>query len=253
MAGLVTRFGTTIGVGTLGAAVAAVPAAIRVGARVVPACGTYSAWLVLAWAGVGPMLIAIVLFRGARVGLKAFGGEGRGARLAAFVLWALLEVGGLVLLGALLRATTHHHALAGVTFALAAVALAVGLALLSMRVAKEVSALAPGSRRLVLVGAALVIVLAVAMVARRFGLDASGGLGVTGATIVDLLAFFIVATFASRPEFVERRVLAILGPPAAATLLVLGVSAIRACPQIADATRGHAPVYSSAVDQWSVH
>ena len=253
MAGLVTRFGTTFAVGALGAAVAAIPAAIRVGARAVPACATSSAWLVLAGAGMCPMLIAIVLFRGARVGLKAFGGEGRGTRLAAFVLWACLELCALVVLGAVLRATTHHHALAGVTFALVSLAAAIGLAVVAMRVAAMISALPAAPRRVALGVGGVVIAMAGALVVRRWGLDPSAGMGITGATIVDLLAFFIVATFASRPEFVERRFLALLGPPAAATLVVLSVSAIRACPQIADAARGHAPVYSQALGQWSPH
>lgn len=252
MPGFVLRFGTTFGAGVLGAAVAAIPAAIRVAAGAVPACSPYNAWLMLTVAGVVPMVIAIVLLRGARVGLKAFGGPGKWTRFSGFVLWAFLEVVSLVCLGALLRAKTHHHALAGATFALVSLAGSVGLALVITRIAGIVSALPESPRRLVVGGGAVLLALAGAAIVRRFGVDVAGS-GGTGATIVDMLAFFIVATFASRPEFVERRALALLGPPAAATVLVLGASAFRACPQVLDATKGHAPLYSPALEPWSSH
>jgi hypothetical protein len=253
MAGFITRFGTTFGVGALGACVASIPAAIRVGAGDMPACGAYNAWLVLAGAGLGPMLVAVALLRGARVGLKAFGGPGQGPRFTAFLLWAGLELGMLVLLGALLRATTHHHALAGVTFALVSLLGSVGLAVFSVRTVAVVLALPDWLRPFTVGMGLLVLSFTVALAARRAGLDAPGSMGVAGATIVDLLAFFIVATFASRAQFVEARWLALLGPPAAATLLVLGVSAFRACPQIAEAASGHAPLYSQTLVRWQPH
>jgi hypothetical protein len=251
MAGFVTRFGTAFGVAALGASLAAIPAAIRIGAADAPACGTMNAWMVLAGVGVGPMLAAIVVLRGARVGLKAFGGPGADTRLAAFVLWAFLLLGSLIALGALLRATTHHHALAGVTFAIGAVVVALALALVALRLGAMVSPLTPGTRRVLYAAGAAVLLGLCTFVANRFRAGGSLGTGLLGVSIVDFLAFGIVATFGSRPELVERRLLALLGPPAVATLLVVGISAFRACPPMLEATKGHAPLYSRVLVELS--
>ena len=99
-------------------------------------------------------------------------------------------------------------------------------------------------------GAAVLLGLCT-FVANRFRAGGSLGTGLLGVSIVDFLAFGIVATFGSRPELVERRLLALLGPPAVATLLVVGISAFRACPPMLEATKGHAPLYSRVLVELS--
>jgi hypothetical protein len=256
MGGFLERFGTAFGAGALGAAVAAIPAGIRMGAgsgSQTPTCSPYCAWVVLATGGLAPMLISIFLLRAARVGLKAFGGPGRGTRFAGVILWGWLELLTLVAVGALLRARTHHHALAGVTFALGSLAVSGGLALVTTRFARIVSALPDGQRRPALVAGLLAIAVLGALVLRRSGLDGSDGLGRAGATIIDLLAFCIVATFASRPDLSSRRLLALVALPATAALVFVGASSLQACPQVIDAARGAAPLYSQVLTLWPSH
>jgi hypothetical protein len=253
MAEVVVRLGSGFGAAALGAAVAAVPAGIRVGACEAPGCSPYSAWVALALGGLAPMLIAIFLLRAARVGLKAFGGPGRGTRFAGLVLWGWFELLTLVAVGGLLRSRTHHHALAGVTFALGALVLSGGLALLAMRLVAIASGLPDGQRRPALAFGLVAVAVVGVLVLRRSGLDGSDGLGPAGSIIIDLLAFCIVATFASRPDLANVRLLAFVAGPATVALVVVGASALRACPQVLDAAKGSAPLYSQVLALWTSH
>jgi FtsH-binding integral membrane protein len=248
-ASLVARLGTAFGASAFGALVATVPAAIRAVGAGHPDSSPLDVWMALGGLAVGPMLVAIVLLRGARGGLAAFGGPEASMRLAAVVVWAALEFGALVGLGALLRATTHHHALAGVTFAAGALAAATALGLIVRRLAAIASA--PHARRPVLAAVAVTLAVFVALGVRELGArhDPSSASG--GAVVVDLLAFGIVATLASRPEVVRRRLLSIVGPPIAATLLVLGLSTVRSSPSVVEAVRAEAPLYAVVIDECS--
>src|ERR1019366_4733011 len=130
---LVLRFGTAIGLAAAAALACALPAAMRV-AAVLGAEGTGRAWTGLAASALVPMVATVLTLRGAREGLRAFGGPGAELRAYGMALWAVWLVVALALFGSVLRATTHQHALAGVTFAFGELALAVGLALASARV-----------------------------------------------------------------------------------------------------------------------
>jgi hypothetical protein len=258
---LVTRFGTAVGASACGAAIATVPAGLRIAASP-PACGALSVWIVLVAVTFLPMLLAVVVLRSARVGLRAFGGPLAPARFGAFAVWLVLDVFALGLLGALLRSTTHHHALAAVTFALVALATSVLIALVSVR-AVEVALAGSHLGRAMLGAASGMVVLAGVFLVRRLGhgevpqqygvLAQSLSVGGARAILVDGLALIIAGTFASRRALAGRRVLALLGPPAAALFLVLGHSSLRACPPIEEAIGDHAPVFGPLVELFPAH
>src|SRR5260370_19944491 len=114
---LVLRFGTAVGLAAGAALAPALPATMRISGALASGHGLGHVWLALAAATLGPMVAAIVVLRGAREGLRAFGGSGAGLRIYGVGLWLASLLVGLSLFGGILRATTHHHALAGVTFA----------------------------------------------------------------------------------------------------------------------------------------
>jgi hypothetical protein len=115
---------------TLAAALASIPAAVRIaeaGENLV------MAWALLVAIALVPMLILVPIFRAAREGLRAWAGDGAREKIIAFALWLGAFVALLARFGALLRAKTHHHALAGVTFAIGALVIGVVLGLFAAR------------------------------------------------------------------------------------------------------------------------
>src|SRR5262249_28059717 len=114
---LVTRFGTVIGGGVLAAIASSLPAELRLG----DGGSTFRAlqqWLALAALLTPTGIAAVAVLRRARVGLKIVAGERATLVAAGLLWWAVLELGILSAFGAVLRAKTHHHGLAGVTFAI---------------------------------------------------------------------------------------------------------------------------------------
>src|SRR5258706_15175327 len=104
----VVRFGAVVGAGVLAAAIATIPAGMRV-APTVPGEVPLDVWLTLAACAMPPAIVAVAILRGAREGLRAFGGPQASASAFGFVLWLFATFGVMVILGAVLRATTHHH------------------------------------------------------------------------------------------------------------------------------------------------
>jgi uncharacterized membrane protein (DUF485 family) len=188
------------------------------------------------------MALLVLALRRARSGFLALGQKKDMVFLATLLAWVASTFVALVFLGAFLRARTHHHALAGVTFAITGLVLSLVLALVWTRLAAQIRR-APSPVQ----GAAL-IVLGIGLVgAIAWALHASsrtGGpplLAMQRLKLVDGFAFVMGALIASRRPFVNRRALALLGPPLAAIALVLGVSSMRACPSLRDVLSGQAP------------
>ena len=251
---LVLRFGTAVGLAAAAALAAALPAAMRVGSAAGQE-GTARAWTGLAAAALVPMVGAVVVLRGAREGLRAFGGPGADLRAYGVGLWGASLLVVLALYGSVLRATTHHHALAGVTFALGAVALAVGLALVTVRVVAILRSGPPGaplspSLRGFAVGLAVFAFAAVGWIGLRFLHAASRDAASAPAAgmVVDVLAFALAALFAARRSLVLRRAVAVVGPPVAVAIAALGFSALRDAPLRA-AIDERAPAFAPVVDQ----
>lgn len=227
-AAFVVRFGSAVCLGALAALGAVLPAAVRVGPAVSAETSTLRVWLALAAAALVPAILAVVVLRGARVGLRAFAGPGVGLRIFGVGLWLASLLVMLSLYGRLLRATTHHHGLAGVTFAIGALVFAIVSGLVCARIvamAREAPAFARGGLMLMLGGAA---VLALLFIGVRFVHGAAHDAASYGAagTVVDVLAFGLAALLASNPALVGRRALAILGPPAAVVLVALGLGTL---------------------------
>jgi hypothetical protein len=249
------RFGTAVGVAGAAALACAVPAALRIsagfGADATAATpGTGKAWVGLAAAALAPMVAAVVILRGAREGLRAFGGEGGELRAYGVGLWSASLLVLLSFFGSALRSTTHHHALAGVTFAFGAVVFAVGSALACVRVVAILQGLSEEKRGAWVIALGLFAIAAVAWTGLRFLHAAShdAASAIAAGNVVDILAFGLAAFFAAGQSLVSRRLVALIGPPVAVVIAVLGISALRDAP-LRTAIDDAAPAFAPAVDQ----
>jgi hypothetical protein len=240
-------FGSIVGAGTLGSALATAPALLRLeGAAGV--CSPFGAWALLIAGTVLPMSLLVFALRRARAGFVALGlGKDR-VPLAMLFAWFGSTFAALALLGALLRAVTHHHALAGVTFAIVGLALSLVLALVWTRLAALTRLIPKGGQWVVMValGVGMAGVLAWSLHELTHG-SPSPLSNLQNVKLVDGLAFAGGALLVSGRLFTNRRGLALLGPPLAAMVLVLGVSSLRACPSLRDALPGQAPGVSWVV------
>jgi len=238
----VLRFGTGVGAGAIAAAAAAVPAAMRASAAA--GASVFVVWTACVASLVVPTLVAVLVLRRARIGVRALGGTDAPARTLGVVLWLFSLFVFEALFGSVLRATTHHHALAGTTYAIVSVGVAIVLGVLCARVSTIIATRSEGVRRFLLVALsgllAIAIVVAGLRFARAFG-GGEAGAPSPGALLVDLLAFAIAALFASRPSLAARRSLAFAGPPIAAALFAIGIWSLRSSPGVADAIATHAP------------
>jgi hypothetical protein len=244
----VVRFGAIIGAGVVAASLASIPAALRV-APAVPSEGLVDVWLALVACALLPAIAGVAVLRAAREGLRAFGGPGASARALGFVVWATATFGAMAVLGALLRATTHHHGLAGVTFAIFALAAAIALALVVRRFVTMADGAGPGVRSL-LAGIAVGVIgvtLALTGVGLARAAPSKSPLPPsTGALFVDLLALAIATGFLSRATFARGHVLALLGLPFAAGMFTLGLSFLHRSAILATAIAESAPAFAPA-------
>jgi hypothetical protein len=243
----VLRIGAAVGAGAAAAVVCVVPAALRVASQGEP--GIASALVALSACALVPMIASLVVLRGAREGLRAFAGPGAGLRAYGVGLWLGTLLIALSVLGSLLRATTHHHALAGVTYAFGALAFAVADALVCARVMAIARALPDRGRRVLLLALAVAVAILLFAVGVRFVRAASRDAASYAAagTVVDVLAFLLAAIFAARLRARLRRPLALVGPPVAVIVAILGIIALRD-PPVHDAVVERAPAFGPAAD-----
>jgi hypothetical protein len=243
------RFGTAVGLAAAAAMAGALPAALRVGAGL-GQDGTGRVWTGLAAASLVPMVGAVVVLRGAREGLRAFGGTGAELRAYGVALWASTLLVGLALLGGFLRATTHHHALAGVTFAFGAVGAAALLALVCVRVVAILRQASATVRGVVALALAMCVFAALGGIGMRFLHAASQEPASAPAAgmVVDVLAFSLAALFAARRSLAARRALAVVGPPVAVAIAALGFSAL-GDPSLRAAIDERAPAFAVVADR----
>jgi hypothetical protein len=248
----VVRFGTAVGMGAAAALVGVLPATMRVASGEGEAPGAARAWVALAAAALAPMIASVVVLRGARAGLRAFGGPGAELRLYGVGLWLASLLAGLALFGSFLRANTHHHALAGVTFAFGALVFAAGDALVCVRLVSIARGLPDRARRMLLGLLTFAVGIVLFAVGVRFVRAASHDAASYAAagTVVDVLAFALAAFFAARRFFVARRAVAIIGPPVAIAVAVLGMSAL-SDPTVRDAVWSRAPAFAEVTDMLS--
>jgi hypothetical protein len=252
---IVLRFGSAVGLASAAALACAVPPALRISAAL-GADGTAAtpptgrAWIGLAAAALVPMVGTVIVLRGAREGLRAFGGAGAELRAYGGGLWAASLFVMLAYFGSVLRATTHHHALAGVTFAFGAVVLAVASALACARVTAILRGVSEERRRVLVIALGLAALAAVSWTGFRFLRAASHDPASAPAAgnVVDVLAFGLAAFFAAGHSLASRRPLALVGPPAAVAIAALGISVLRDAP-LRTAIDDGAPAFAPIVDQ----
>ncbi|HTB72516.1 MAG TPA: hypothetical protein VK762_04700 [Polyangiaceae bacterium] len=245
---LVLRFGTAVGLAAAAAMAGALPAALRIGAGL-GQDATGRVWTCLAAASLVPMVCAVVVLRGAREGLRAFGGPEAELRAYGVALWASSLFVALALLGSVLRATTHQHALAGVTFAFGATGLAVGLALGCVRVVSILRGASVALRGGLALALAMVVFAALGWIGMRFLYAASHEPASAPAAgmVVDILAFSLAALFAARRSLASRRAVAVVGPPVAVAIAALGFSAL-GDSTLRAAIDDRAPAFAVVVD-----
>jgi hypothetical protein len=245
---LVLRFGTAVGLAAAAAMAGALPAALRIGAGL-GQDATGRVWTCLAAASLVPMVCAVVVLRGAREGLRAFGGPEAELRAYGVALWASSLFVALALLGSVLRATTHQHALAGVTFAFGATGLALGLALGCVRVVSILRGASAALRGGLALALAMVVFAALGWIGMRFLYAASHEPASAPAAgmVVDILAFSLAALFAARRSLASRRAVAVVGPPVAVAIAALGFSAL-GDSTLRAAIDDRAPAFAVVVD-----
>ena len=233
-----TRLGTVVGGGVLAAIASSLPAELRIGdgGSVVRA---FEQWLALAALLTPFAILVVAVLRRGRTGLQLLAGERAPLFAAAALWWAVLELGVLSVLGAVLRANTHHHGLAGVTFAMLALVSGVVVALLAVRGVGMLARLPAQGHRLalgvVVLTSFVVIVLVGVRTARAEGMH-------TAAALVDLLALLVSSAIASSRAMARWRPLAVGGLPVAAAILLLGYATVRAEPDLSGLLAEGAPV-----------
>jgi len=249
----VTRFGTAVGLAAVAALACALPAAMRISSANASE-STARVWVALAAAALGPMVAAVVVLRGAREGLRAFGGPGSALRAFGVTLWLSSLLVGLSVFGSMLRATTHHHALAGVTFAFGAVALATGSGVVCVRIVSILRDAPRGVRRLLAVALGLTACAALAWIGLGFVRAASSDRSSSAAagTVVDVLAFTLTAMFGARRSLMGSRLVALVGPPVAVVVLAVGASTLRD-PPLREVIGERAPAFAPAADLVVLH
>jgi hypothetical protein len=249
---VVLEVGGFLGRATGAVLVCTLPAMLRVSGALEGSAPAVRAWAALATAGLVPMAAALVVLRRARRELHTLGGPGM--RLLAFGvgLWLSLLLVSFSLLGGFLRATTHHHALAGVTFAFVALALAVGWGALCARLVAILRGAPSRIRRWGVVLFSAAALGAVAYISLGFvtAVEHDPASAKASATVIDVLAFAVVAFFAARLGERNRWSLALAGPPVAVFLVALGITALRD-PPVREAIDDQASTFSGAADLFS--
>lgn len=250
---LVVRLGSALGVSAAASLVCAVPASVRLSGALGDEANAFLVWVSLAGAAIGPMTAAVLALRGARDGLRPFGGQGAWLRAYGAALWTAAMLVALSLFGSVLRATTHHHALAGVTFAFGALAIAVGAAAVCARIVAIARRASPSARHAIVGATGVLALAALAWLAMRFFRAASHdeASSVAASGVIDSLAFAFCALFASRRAFASKRAVAIAGPALALAVALFGGITLATSSAIRDAAEQKAPAFGGVIETLS--
>lgn len=234
----VTRLGTVVGGGVLAAIASSIPAELRIGdgGSVVRA---FEQWLALAALATPLAILMVAVLRRAREGLQLVAGERGPLYAAAALWWAVLELGVLSVFGAVLRAKTHHHGLAGVTFAMLALASGLAVGLLALKGIRMMVRL-PASQHVAALG---IVAVTSFVVITLVGLRTSRAEGLhTAAALVDVLALLVASVIASTKQVSRWRPLALGGLPLAVAILLLGLATVKSEPDLNAVLGEGAPV-----------
>lgn len=220
---LLTRMGTVVGGGALAAILASLPAVLRVGdggstGRAV------DEWVALSAVLMPVAIFAVGVFRRARAGIKLLAGDSVTAVASGVLWWAVIETAFLSLVGTGLRAKTHHHGLAGVTFAMMALFSGLVVALLAVRATKMIAKASGSSQRAGLIVSAGCAFLVIMLIGMR---TAKSDTLHTAAALVDVLALVVASAIASARGFSLLKPLALAGVPVAVIVFILGIVSYR--------------------------
>jgi hypothetical protein len=227
-----------IGVALGGAALASIACTGHAAVRLTSAGASWPvAWLALASTAFIPAFVLLLALPRAIAVVSAFDPASSRTRWTAIFLWiAIMEMVTWVL-GKFLRQSTHHHALAGATYAVLAVVLAVGVGVFAARVASLVARLGEQVIRVAVVLTALVAVGALAFLARALGDTAR-------LTLIDAAAFVAAVGLAARASQVTDAKIGYVGGPLAIVLFVVGAWFLRAPGDVlASAVDALVPLY----------
>ena len=238
LASPVVRFGTIVVGGAASAIISSLPAVLRMGD--VSILRALEQWLALS-ALLTPLAVLVVaVFRRARLGMRILAGDRAELFAAAALWWAVIELGLLAVGGAVLRAKTHHHGLAGVTFAIFALVSGLVIALLAVRGVRLMARYPSSGHRFALMLVAGCCFFAIILVgfrtARAEGLH-------TAAALVDALALAVAGAIASTRVMSRLRMLAMVGVPLAAAVLLLGIAMVRTEPDLGTMLAEAAPLH----------
>ena len=241
----VMRFGTAVSAVVLSSIIATTPAAVRVAPQVTSSCSAISVWVSFLALAFVPLLVATVVVRHGLAALRLFDSKAVVGGVSVALVWGLTTFGLLAALGAFLRATTHHHGLAGVTFAGVGLVVAAIVAVFSMRLVEWARASSAPVRWTAVSSFGVAVGFGLAFFARVIGRSEPAS-----ALVVDVVAFAFAAAFGAGAFPYRSRpiaVLALAGPPLAAIVLVLGFGTLSHSPQLRAAVVEQAPVLAGAI------
>jgi arylsulfatase A-like enzyme len=206
------------------------------------------------------VLLALLLSRAAGRGFRQLvGAASPRAAVLGIALWVALAMPLLVVLGALLRATTHHRGLGGATYGVFALVVVIAAAIVAERlvslgqslVAKGIKPSIPAA-----IGAAVgaLPLLAVAVPLGHRGDDPEGA--AVRAAILDGGILVVATALAAVTRLGEgaRRAGRLAGVPLAAVLAVAGFARVESSPALARAMHaggGLAATLLGALERWS--
>ena len=244
---LAMRAGLTAGKGAVAALISSVPAAFRIGEEATLGRGLEE-WLVLAALATPIAIAAIYVVKRARVGLHLLFGDRAPLLVIGLLWWCVVELGLLAVFGAVLRKTTHQHALAGVTFAFFALVTGAVMAVFAKRATSRVAREGTSAQKLALLVAGAAAFLLVMLVGIRT--SRTDGLH-TAAALVDVMSLTVTSAIASSKLFDRHRALAIGGAPAAILLLMVGLTTLRFDPKLRESLPETAPFHAAIIDVFS--
>ena len=218
------RFGAAVTAVVLASAIGTLPAAVRVAPTVASTAGPASVWIACMAIVLLPMAFATMVLRQAHAALRLFDLAAIPNGLTVGFVWGVGTFGALSALGAFLRANTHHHGLAGATFAGVGLAIALVVALFAARLVGWADSLGPAVLWIVRAASGIGVGVALASASRTLA-----GSPAASTWCADILALMLAAAFGALAFPARRRpvtALAVIGPPLAAIVLVMGFAAL---------------------------
>lgn len=181
-----------------------------------------------------PALLAAALVRLAWASL----GEPRAVRplLVALTLTGAAGFVFALAVGRVLRATTHHTGLAGMTFAVVSAVFVVATLPLALRLSSSMPTWKPAKQTFLLGAVVVGLTIMLTMALRRVhGAVAAGELGIAASTAADAAVLLLLSVVVSLVQLGRVRALAMIAPPLFVALVVMGVSITRSHPDVSAA------------------